>query len=143
KAQEANRAGKEPEKCILHISEGDSAKNLCIDGLAAIEDGSEYGGVLAIQGKFINVRNSSIEKVKRNKEFIMLCTMLNLKLGVDYSIDENFNTLRYHTIRTATDMDDDGIHIKGLLINLIQKFWPELIDRGALDSLSTIVVKVV
>lgn len=44
---------------------------------------------------------------------------MRLQDGVDYSIDANYNTLRYGKIIIASDYDVDGFHIKGLLINLI------------------------
>lgn len=51
---------------------------------------------------------------------------MNLTDGVDYSVLANRATLRYGRVIIASDYDDDGFHIKGLLINLILQKWPEL-----------------
>jgi DNA topoisomerase II len=41
-----------------------------------------------------------------------------------------------------TDQDTDGSHIKGLIINFIQFFWPELFKRdGFLKEFVTPIIK--
>ena len=49
--------------------------------------------------------------------------------GVDYRIDKNFKTLRYGKVIVVADADVDGIHIEGLLINLIHTLFPTLLER--------------
>ena len=142
KAQDANRAGREPEKCTLYIAEGLSAKAMVVRGISTLPAGQDFNGVFAVQGKFISVVNASPSEISSNNEANALKEMINLRLGVDYSKDENFATLRYHKVRLTTDMDDDGIHIRGLLISFFYTLWPELFDRGFVDSLSTAVTKV-
>lgn len=144
KVQEANFVTTEPEKCSLYFGEGLSAKGLVEDGISTIPNGQDYNGVLAIQGKFPNVRDEPIAKIKANKEFVMICAMLNIKIGVKYDKTENFKTLRYQkALIFATDMDDDGIHIRGLLINLFYTYWPELFKLNIIKSLSTAINKVI
>lgn len=38
--------------------------------------------------------------------------------------------MRYQRIIIATDFDEDGYHIKNLIINFLLTYWPELIDIG-------------
>lgn len=142
KSQDANKAGKEPKKCTLYITEGLSAKGMVVAGISTIENGQDYNGVFAVQGKFINVQNATKSELAANAESNMLKEMLNLRIGIDYSRDENWNTLRYHKVCLTTDMDDDGIHIRGLLINFFYTLWPALLERGFIISLSTAVAKV-
>lgn len=53
-----------------------------------------------------------------------------------------FSSLRYGHIMIMSDQDHDGSHIKGLLINLIHNFWPELIRQpGFLSEFITPIVK--
>lgn len=142
KVLDAGLAGRRPELCTLWITEGLSAKALVVRGISCIEDGHDTNGILAIRGKFLNIRTSSMKTILANKEIQLSCAMLNLKIGVKYDTEEKYNTLRYHQVRFATDMDDDGIHIRGLLINFFYTYWPELFDKSVFSSLSTAVTKI-
>ena len=56
---------------------------------------------------------------------------------------EMLSQLRYGSIMIMTDQDHDGSHIKGLLINLIHKFWPSLMQlEGFLVEFVTPIIKV-
>jgi DNA topoisomerase-2 len=142
KTHDAGAAGTNPEKCTLWISEGLSAKAFVMRGISHLERGLEYNGVFAIQGKFINVLKASKKEIEANPEAPKLMRFMNIKPGIDYSDPVNFKTLRYHYVRFATDMDDDGIHIRGLLINFFYTFWPELYEMDRISSFSTGVTKV-
>jgi DNA topoisomerase-2 len=142
KSEDANLAGVEPENCTLWITEGLSAKAFVVRGVSHLERGQDYNGIFAIQGKFINVKKATRAEIEKNPEAPKLMKMLNIKFGVDYSKPENLKTLRYHHIRFATDMDDDGIHIRGLLINLFYASWPQMYEMNMISSLSTGVAKV-
>ncbi len=71
----------------------------------------------------------------------MLKKMLGLRRGTDYSKDENFQTLRYGKVWILTDADDDGIHIRGLLINFFYSEYPTLVKRNYLEAFNTAVVR--
>jgi len=138
KIHDANKAGgKESHKCTGIITEGDSAKTLAITGISSLEKGQDYNGVMSIKGKFINVQNASTRQVNNNEEIQRVKKFYGLRHGLDYSIDENFKTLRYGKAYIMADADDDGIHICGLLLNFFYRFYPELIKRGYVESLST------
>ena len=55
--------------------------------------------------------------------------IMGLQMGKKYLTKDDLLTLRYGSIMIMTDQDHDGSHIKGLLINFIHFFWPELITR--------------
>ena len=129
----------ELKKRIGMVTEGDSALNFAIRGRSAIPNGHDYYGAFPIRGKFINAISNAIKKVKANKEVEGLMRFFGLRFGARYDRDEDYNTLRYGTMCIFTDADDDGIHIRGLLILFIIKFWPELFKRGFVTSLSTAV----
>merc|ERR1712038_1390517 len=56
---------------------------------------------------------------------------------------EKTDSLRYGHVMIMTDQDHDGSHIKGLLINFFQFFWPSLLKiEGFLTEFITPIVKV-
>ena len=52
--------------------------------------------------------------------------IIGLKFDTNYSKDKS--SLRYGAIMIMADQDQDGSHIKGLIINFIHTFWPSLIN---------------
>ena len=145
KIQDCRNAGIHPERCVLWTSEGLSPKALIVEGVSSIDDrGMDDNGIYAIQGKFLNVRTASKKQIDGNQEIQDIRGLLGLyTTKLDYGKDENFKKLRYHTFRIAADMDDDGIHIRGLLINFFFHLYPTLFNRKKfLDSFSTAAVKV-
>ena len=51
-------------------------------------------------------------------------------------------TLRYGKVMVMTDQDQDGSHIKGLVINFIHHNWPSLLKQNFLEEFITPIVKV-
>jgi len=128
KLDDANDAGgKNSRYCTLILTEGDSAKALAVSGLSVV--GRNRYGVFPLKGKLLNVRDASHKQIMNNNEIQNLRKIVGLKSNVDYSVDKNFESLRYGRIMIMTDQDHDGSHIKGLLINFIQHFWPSLLKR--------------
>ncbi|KAH0814448.1 hypothetical protein GEV33_008343 [Tenebrio molitor] len=64
-----------------------------------------------------------------------------VKYKKKYNTDEDMKTLRYGKVMIMTDQDQDGSHIKGLLINFIHYNWPELLRRQFLEEFITPIVK--
>jgi DNA topoisomerase-2 len=144
KLDDANKAGtNESLKCTLILTEGDSAKALAISGLSVV--GRDYFGVFPLRGKLLNVRDVTMKKITENAEISNLVKIMGLKFnGKKNNLKEDtLKDLRYGRIMIFTDADVDGSHIKGLLINLISIFWPELLEiKGFIISLATPILKV-
>jgi len=138
KLEDAKQAGKaHAERCTLILTEGDSAKALAMAGLTVV--GQEYYGVFPLRGKFLNVRSAKLDKLKNSKEFINLKRILGLKNAQDGKPQK----LRYGRIMIATDADSDGHHIAGLILNMIDYFWPECLQQPEyLSFFRTPIVKV-
>ena len=138
KLEDARNAGsKNSSECRLILTEGDSAKSYAISGFGII--GRDKYGVFPLRGKLLNVRNASLDKIKKNQELIYLKQILGLKQGEKYT---DTKKLRYGGIIILTDQDTDGSHIKGLVINFFQYFWPELLTiEGFIQTLSTPLIK--
>ena len=141
KLDDANKAGtKDANKCSLILTEGDSAKAFAMAGLGIV--GRDNFGVFPLKGKLLNVREASVKVIGGNDEINFLKQIIGLKQNTDYSIEENFNQLRYGRIIILTDQDVDGSHIKGLLMNFLHVLWPELLKKdGFVTSLATPIVK--
>ena len=127
KLEDAHKAGTdEGHKCTLIITEGDSAKSLAVAGLSVKNDhgiGREYFGVLPLTGKVTNVsKNANNSKILKDLENIM-----GLSQDLTYETQDELNTLRYGSVALMCDQDPDGSHIKGLVINFFNNFWPHLL----------------
>ena len=88
--------------------------------------GRDTYGVFPLRGKVLNVREATPKQILENKEFSDLKKIIGLQQNMKYK-ESNMEELRYQRIMIATDQDEDGIHIKGLLFNLFQYFWPSLL----------------
>ena len=128
KLDDANEAGgKNGYKCTLIITEGDSAKALAVSGLSVI--GRDYYGVFPLRGKLLNVRDANHSTIMNNKEISELKQILGLQQGKDYTDESQRKSLRYGHLMVMTDQDHDGSHIKGLIINFLHCYWPNLLKK--------------
>ena len=139
KLDDANFAGTaKSEKCILIVTEGDSAKTLAVSGLSVV--GRDLYGVFPLRGKCKNVRDASVKQLLANQEFNDLKKILGLQQGKEYmSVSE----LRYGKLMIMTDADNDGSHIKGLILNMIHYFWPSLLKLDFVVSMVTPIIKAI
>ncbi|EST09519.1 Toprim domain protein [Kalmanozyma brasiliensis GHG001] len=123
KLEDANNAGgRKARDCTLILTEGDSAKSLAVAGI--VEVGRDNYGVFPLRGKLLNVREASHDQIMKNAEIKAIKEILGLQHGKQYL---DVNSLRYGSIMIMTDQDHDGSHIKGLIINFLDHFYPSLL----------------
>ena len=108
----------------IFITEGDSAS-----GTITKARNANYQAVFSLRGKPINSYKESRKKVAENEELNLLVNAL----GVEDDLDD----LRYNNIIVATDADDDGMHIRMLVLTFFMKYYPDLIRRGHVHILQT------
>ena len=138
KLEDANKAGgRESSKCTLIVTEGDSAKAMAVDGVSEV-DGRDYYGIFPLKGKPLNVKDASPTKIASNAEISNIMKILGLQVDKK---NVKSSDLRYGRLMILSDADDDGIHIKGLIMNLIHSMWPSLVKDGFIVSMLTPVVK--
>ena len=105
--------------------------------------GRDYYGVYPLKGKLLNVREASPKQIKENQEISDLVKIIGLEYGKKYeSVEDIGKNLRYGKVMIMTDQDQDGSHIKGLVINFIHHNWPSLLKLPFLEEFITPIVKV-
>lgn len=137
KLEDAIKAGTvESWKCSLFLTEGDSAASTAKRGFSIT--GRDYYGLFPLKGKPTNVRNLSLHKMREDEEITSIISALGLEIGKKYT---STRTLRYGKLVIMTDADHDGSHIKGLIINLLDTYWSELLRLDFLYEFITPVIK--
>ena len=109
----------------IFLTEGDSAGG----NLVQVRDVATQA-VFYLRGK---PKNSFAESYKQMLEHDEL-NLLVQALGVT---PDNLSGLRYNKIIFATDADDDGLHIRLLLLTFVLKYFPELVHDGHVYILQT------
>ena len=112
------------ELTSIFITEGDSAS-----GTITKVRNANNQAVFSLRGKPMNCFKESRKKVAENEELNLLIAALG--------VEEDMANLRYNNIIVATDADDDGMHIRMLVLTFIMKYYPELIRRGHVYILQT------
>ena len=114
----------EAEDTSIFITEGNSAS-----GTITKVRNANTQAVFSLRGKPINCYKESRKHVAENEELNLLIAALG--------VDEDMDNLRYNNIIIATDADDDGMHIRMLVVTFFLKYYPDLIRRGHVYILQT------
>lgn len=140
--QSFSKKSDERHKCGLYITEGNSGAGYANTLTTLIPGGRDYIGVLPMRGKSLNVMNADRFQIEKNIEINELKKMIGLVEGMDYSLDINFNKLRYGYIMIMADSDVDGKHITGLLINYFHCRFPTLLERNFIRNYLTPIITI-
>jgi len=117
------------EKRELFIVEGDSALGACKQARD-----SEFQAVIPLRGKILNCLKSEYDKILKNEVITDLIKVLGcgieIKTKAKDMVSFNLDQLRWNKIIICTDADVDGFQIRTLVLTMIYRLMPTLIEVG-------------
>jgi DNA gyrase subunit B len=121
---------KDTERREIFIVEGDSALGACKQARD-----SEFQAVIPVRGKILNCLKSDYVKIFKNEIITDLIKVLGCGVAVNSKSNKdlssfNIDNLRWSKVILCTDADVDGFQIRTLILTMLYRLTPELIEQG-------------
>ncbi len=116
--------GAKGENSMIFITEGDSAS-----GTMTHSRDASYQAIFSLRGKPENMYGKKQSEIYKNDELYQLM----MALGIETSVEN----LKYSKIVIATDADNDGYHIRNLVMTFFLGYFEELVTSGRVFILET------
>ncbi len=121
---------KDTDKRELYIVEGDSALGSCKLGRD-----SEFQAIMPVRGKILNCLKAEYDKIFKNDIITDVLKVLGCGVEVTSKANKELNSfdlagLRWNKIVICTDADVDGFHIRTMILTMLYRLTPTLINEG-------------
>lgn len=116
--------GAKGENSMIFITEGDSAS-----GTMTHSRDASYQAIFSLRGKPENMYGKKQSEIYKNDELYQLMMALGIETDVE--------NLKYSKIIIATDADNDGYHIRNLVMTFFLGYFEELVTSGRVYILET------
>lgn len=114
----------------IYIVEGDSALGSCKTARDA-----EFQAIIPVRGKILNCLKADYEKIFKSEIITDLIKVLGCGVEVKTKANKELSTfnlanLRWNKIIICTDADVDGFQIRTLILTMLYRLTPTLIEQG-------------
>ena len=121
---------KDVTKREVYIVEGDSALGSCKLGRD-----SEFQAIMPVRGKILNCLKADYDKIFKSDVIVDLLKVLGCGVEISSKHNKNIsnfdiNNLRWDKIIICTDADVDGFQIRTLILTMLYRLAPTLIEEG-------------
>ena len=117
----ASCSGRKPELNERFIVEGDSA-----GGTAKQARIRQFQSILPLRGKPLNVEKKRLDQILANEEIRTIISAIGAGLDPDFKIDK----INYHKVIILSDADQDGMHIRCILLTFFFRYMRPLVNAG-------------
>ncbi len=114
-------SGKKPELNEMFIVEGDSA-----GGTAKQARVRQYQSILPLRGKPLNVEKKKLSQILENEEIRTMISAIGAGIDPDFKLDK----INYHKVIILSDADQDGMHIRCILLTFFFRYMRPLVNAG-------------